>query len=300
MRRSYGKYIVSLLLFGTNGIVSSHIGLNSSEIVFWRTLIGSVLLLAVFVLTGGRFTFYRQKRQFASLALSGVATGLSWLFLYEAYQQIGVGMSSLAYYCGPVLVMALSPVLFRERLRWPSLAGMAAVLLGVVLVNGKALASGNLRWGLFCGAMSAVFYALMVIFNKKADRIVGLENAALQLFFSFLTVAAFVLLRKGASLQVAHSDWPAVLLLGVVNTGVGCWLYFSSIGRLPVHTVSICGYLEPLSAVVFSAALLNETMLPAQILGAALILGGAVFGEGEPQLARAWHAHDRRHARHAA
>ena len=70
-----------------------------------------------------------------------------------------------------------------------------------------------------------------------------------------------------------------ILILGIVNTGIGCYFYFSSIGHLPVQTVAICGYLEPLSALIFSAALLGEKLGPAQISGAALILGGTAFGE---------------------
>ncbi len=48
---------------------------------------------------------------------------------------------------------------------------------------------------------------------------------------------------------------------------------------LSIQTVSICGYLEPLSAVVFSVLLFGGVMLPVQIFGAVFILGGAVFGE---------------------
>ena len=70
-----------------------------------------------------------------------------------------------------------------------------------------------------------------------------------------------------------------ILILGVVNTGVGCYFYFSSIGELPVQTVAIGGYLEPLSALLFSAALLAETLTLVQIVGAVLILAGAAFGE---------------------
>ena len=46
-----------------------------------------------------------------------------------------------------------------------------------------------------------------------------------------------------------------------------------------MQTVAICGYLEPLSAVVFSVIFLKETMLPIQIIGAVLIIGGAMLGE---------------------
>lgn len=61
----------------------------------------------------------------------------------------------------------------------------------------------------------------------------------------------------------------------------GCYFYFSfsSIGSLPVQTVSICGYLEPLSALIFLAAILGEKLSLMQIAGAVLILGGAAFGE---------------------
>lgn len=69
------------------------------------------------------------------------------------------------------------------------------------------------------------------------------------------------------------------MVIGLLNTGVGCYFYFSSIGKLPVQTVAICGYLEPLSAVILATIILGETMLPLQILGAILIIDGAVFGE---------------------
>ena len=41
--------------------------------------------------------------------------GISWLFLFEAYRRIGVSIASLGYYCGPVIVMALAPVMFHEK-----------------------------------------------------------------------------------------------------------------------------------------------------------------------------------------
>lgn len=74
------------------------------------------------------------------------------------------------------------------------------------------------------------------------------------------------------------------MLLGAVNTGLGCCWYFSAISRLPVQTVAVCGYLEPLAAVVFAAVLLHETMLLLQMLGAVLILCGAAGAECVPML----------------
>ena len=279
MRKAYFKYIIALLLFGTNGVVASNISLSSYEIVFFRTMIGSLLLMLIFILTKGKITFVRKKRQFLSLAVSGIALGASWIFLYEAYQQIGVSFASLAYYCGPVIVMVLAPLLFQEHLTVTKGIGFSAVLIGIFLINSHLTESAANQWGLFCGAMSAIMYAVMVIFNKKAKEITGLENSMLQLIFSFLTVAVFLIYKQGFHIHIAAMDVMPVLVLGILNTGIGCYLYFSSIGKLTVQTVAICGYLEPLSAVVFSVLLLKEGMSFTQVVGAALILGGAILGE---------------------
>lgn len=279
MKKAYFKYILALLLFGSNGIIASGIALSSVEIVLYRTLIGSLLLLFLFVVMRNRFTFYRHKKYFGFLTLSGVAMGLSWMFLYEAYRQIGVSVSSLLYYCGPVIVMVLAPVVFGEKLAGRTVAGFLAVLVGIVLVNGNlAQEGGNFR-GILCGVMSAVMYSFMVIFNKKATKISGLENSLLQLAISCVTVAAFTLCRGDFVFYIPEDSILPLLFLGMVNTGIGCYLYFSNLDRLPVQSVSILGYIEPLSAVFLSVIILRESMSLLQLVGAVLVIGGAIYAE---------------------
>lgn len=278
-KKAFLKYIFALLLFGSNGIVASFIDLSSQHIVLLRTLIGSVLLIAIFFVSGGKLTFYKHKKQFLFLMVSGIAMGASWMFLYEAYARLGVSIASLLYYCGPVIVMALSPLLFKEKLTANKIIGFLAVTVGVVFINGNAFDGKGDMFGLACGLLSAAMYAFMVIFNKKAKDIVGLENSTLQLSTAFLTVAVFVGLTQGYAMQIAPASIAPILILGLLNTGIGCYFYFSSIGKLKVQTVAICGYLEPLSAVLFSVMFLSEALLPLQLIGAVLIIGGAMLGE---------------------
>lgn len=277
--KSFFKYIFALLLFGSNGIVASYIDLSSLQIVLLRTCIGSILLIALFFVTGGKPTFHKHKKQLVFLAVSGIAMGASWMFLYEAYARIGVSIASLLYYCGPVIVMALSPLLFKEKITANKAVGFLAVIVGVVLINANSFNGKGDVFGIICGLLSAVMYAFMVICNKKARDIVGLENSTLQLTIAFLTVALFVGLKQGYAMEISASGIFPILTLGLLNTGIGCYLYFSSIGKLKVQTVAICGYLEPLSAVIFSVIFLKEIMLPLQVLGAVFVIGGAMFAE---------------------
>lgn len=279
MNKAFLKYVSSLLLFGTNGIVAAHIALASQEIVWFRTLFGSLLLVGIFVATRRKLTCLQSRRAFLYLVLSGVAMAGGWLFVYEAYQRIGVSLGTLLYYCGPVLVMAAAPWLFKERLTARKLFGFAVVFAGLVMVNGLALQEGADVWGILCGVGAALTYALMVCFNKMATSADGFENSMIQLVVAFAVVTVFLGVTSGLDMVIPSEAWPYILVLGLLNTGLGCYWYFSSLGSLPAQTVAVAGYAEPLSAVIFSAVLLGEQLLPLQILGAACIIGGAAFSE---------------------
>lgn len=278
-KKAFIKYLCAVLLFGLNGIVASHISMSSYEIVFLRTLIGSALLIVLFLVSKGKFHIRENKHDFIYIILSGIAMGTSWMFLYEAYQQIGVSLSSLLYYCGPVIVMIFSPIIFKEKLTATKILGFLVVLIGIFLINDKATVSGGNSWGLFCGAMSAVMYFFMVTLNKQSKKITGMENSVIQLIVSFLTVAVFVGFKQHFVIHIPSEEWIWILVLGILNTGIGCYLYFSSLSKLPVQTVAVCGYLEPLSAVIFASLLLNEKMTTIQIAGTIFIIGGAMIGE---------------------
>ena len=281
-KRPLAKYVLSLTIFGMNGIVASYITLGSLQTVFMRTFIGSLFLALLMLVTRTRTSLFDNLKHTLYLMVSGIALGISWIFLFEAYRLIGVGTASLLYYCGPMIVMVLAPLLFHEKLTYTKTAGFIIVVIGMLCINGQALQQGKSAWGLFCGLMSAIFYAGMVIFSKKAESITGISNALGQLTTAFFTVAAFALIKGELAFQLHPNDVLPLLILGLVNTGVGCFFYFSSISKLPVQTVAICGYLEPLSAVLFSILFLNERMTAYQILGAVLILGGAAFSQMLP------------------
>ena len=271
------RYIPALLLYGANGVVASFIALESGQIVLLRCVLGSLTLLALFYLGGGRLSGLGDRRVLALLAVSGAAMAADWLLLYEAYARIGVGLPILINYTGPAIVIALSPLVLREKLTAGKLCSLALALGGAVLISGKAVSGGTDTLGIVCAALSAVAYAVMVLSNKLTTQIKGADNALLQMLFTCAVVVIYSVLRGEVKMSIAASDLLPILLLGIVCTGLACQLYFSSIGELPAQTVAICGYLEPLSAVLLSALVLGERMSPVQLLGAALIILGSLF-----------------------
>ena len=272
------KYLASLFIFGFNGIFASYVDATSAQIVFLRVLIGTVVLLGVFAVTRKPLTCLEHKRALGFLALSGCAMGLQWLLLFEAFNHIGVGMATLLNYCGPIIVIALAPFVFKERMTWNKLVGIMVVIGGVLLLNGTA--SGSLDVvGIACGLGAAALYAVMVTFSKKASAIKGLENTSIQMLAGLAAVFVVLLVKGEANVAMPLHSVPAMLELGILGTGAACLLYFSGIGEMKAQTVAVLGYLEPLGAVVLSALILGEAMTGVQLAGAACVIGGACLAQ---------------------
>lgn len=241
------------------------------ETVVWRTFLGTLVLAAAFF--ARRKPFTKNRHDAICIGVSGAAMGISWLFLFEAYRQIGVSASSLLYYCGPVVVTLLAPFVFGERLTRFDIAAIVSAAAGACAITGGFGSDANV-YGVLLGLGAALMYAVMVIFNKKSEHIKGLENSMLQTACAFF-VSLTAMLVQGKNPALGGGDVLPVLLLGVVNTGVGCLLYFSSVGRLSAVTVSVCGYIEPLAAVAFAVMMGGESLTVGTAVGALLIVGGA-------------------------
>ena len=272
-------FVASMVIFGTNGLIVANISLGSAEIVLMRTFLGSLFLLAI-VLVKRSFSFADLKADLIPATIGGAALGLNWVLLFSAYRSAGVGLSTLTYYCGPIIVLALSPVLFKEKLTWNKLLAIAAVAVGMFCITGDIEPGSDVQTGILFGGGAALLYASLIVANKRVKRLSGLNCAMYELIVAFFVVLIYLLASK-VKLPVipAAEDIVWVLAIGLVNTGLAYYLYFSSLQKLPGQTVALVCYIDPLTALLVSGAFLGEKLLGVQIAGAVLILGGACLGE---------------------
>ena len=272
-------FVASMVIFGTNGLIVANISLGSAEIVLMRTFLGSLFLLAI-VLVKRSFSFADLKADLVPATMGGAALGLNWVLLFSAYRSAGVGLSTLTYYCGPIIVLALSPVLFKEKLTWNKLLAIAAVAVGMFCITGDIEPGSDVQTGILFGGGAALLYASLIVANKRVKRLSGLNCAMYELIVAFFVVLIY-LLASNVKLPVipAAEDIVWVLVIGLVNTGLAYYLYFSSLQKLPGQTVALVCYIDPLTALLVSGAFLGEKLLGVQIAGAVLILGGACLGE---------------------
>lgn len=274
---SYGMYILSLLIFGTNGYYVSHISMQSSQIVLMRTLIGGAVLTCLVLMRGG-FDRESIRGEWFPLLLGGAALGLNWVALFEAYRLLNVSLATLIYYVGPILVLLFSPILFREKLTGRKILSVLIVAVGFVCISGSIVVTGMNPMGLLSAVFSALFYAALILFNKRIVRTSGMETAAVELDVAFVVVLAYALFTVGLA-RITAADVPYIAGIGLINTGLAYLLYFSGLQKLSGQSVALISYIDPVSALIFSALLLKENMTPVQMTGAVFVVAGAIFGE---------------------
>ncbi|MBQ6397817.1 MAG: DMT family transporter, partial [Oscillospiraceae bacterium] len=158
------------------------------------------------------------------------------------------------------------------------IAALGIVAVGLVCISGSIASGAMSLTGLLIASLSALLYASLIVFNKRIVRTGGLQTAAIELDVAFVVVLVYVLLTSGLPRPV-RAELPYVVLIGLVNTALAYLLYFTGLQKLPASSVALLSYADPVSALLFAALLLHESMTSLQLFGAVLILGGAILGE---------------------
>lgn len=280
--RAKGMNITAMFLFGTIGVFVKHINLSSEEIAFFRAVIAAAMIAAWQLARGRRIRLPESKKSLVLLMFSGAMIGFNWILLFEAYRYTSVSVATLSYYFAPVIVTAVCPFLFRERPALSQVVCFVFSTLGLVLIisaGGLEGGSDNLT-GVAYGLGAAVLYAGIILINKSLPEIDGIDRTILQFFVGMIVMFPYVLFKSGFHFMEADGISLAnLLILGLLHTGIGYCLYFSSLRRLRGQEAAILSYMDPLVACILSVTVLGQPMTAMQAAGGAMILGFTLFNE---------------------
>ena len=272
----------SMVVFGTIGLFVRQIPVTSGELALYRAVMAAVLLGCYFVLTKQSIDLKKIRRELPLLLASGLAMGINWIFLFEAYKYTTVSVATLSYYFAPVLVTLACPILFKEKMGLKQWICFIMSTVGIVLITGIGdLSKGDSHFtGICFGLGAAVFYAAVILLNKYIKGVAGIQRTFLQFVAAIVILVPYVLFTSGISLGAMNgTGWICLLIVGLFHTGITYCLYFSSLKELPGQEAAVLSYMDPLVAVLVSVFVLGEQMTGLQILGGALILGFTFWNE---------------------
>ena len=277
--------ILSMAVFGTLAPFVRRIPVSSGELALYRAVMAAVLIGGYLLMTGQRINFRSLQKELVMLMISGMAMGVNWILLFEAYRYTTVSVATLSYYFAPVIVTAACPFLFKEKLTARQILCFVMSTIGLVLVigvGGFGQGSSDMLGVLF-GLGAALLYATVILLNKFIKGVAGIQRTFLQFLAAILILVPYVASSSGVTLGgMDGMGWLCLLVVGLVHTGVAYCFYFSALKELPGQEAAILSYIDPLVAVVVSVTVLGESISLAQIVGGALILGFTLWNEVKP------------------
>lgn len=278
------KYITAVILYGTIGMFLRYVHAPSELVALCRGIIGAAFIFLYRLLQGQQPDRSAIRKALPLLIFSGVCLGLNWIFLFAAYIRTTVAVASLCNYLAPAVVILVTPAVLRERLDLRKIPFVLLALAGILLVSGVWEDGGGDTAGVLLGLAAAVFFVLLVVCNRKLKAVPALDRAMIQLAVSAAAILPYVLIRNwGTMPELDLRSWGIILMLGIVHTGLAYCFYFSGMGSLPVQTVAILGYLEPVVSVLCSVLFLREPLSLPGWIGAFLVLASAAVSEALPE-----------------
>jgi drug/metabolite transporter (DMT)-like permease len=200
-------------------------------------------------------------------------------FLGLQYVTAGVGRLLLFVY--PTIVVLLSAAFFKKPIRRRDVAALVVTYAGVALVLSEAAGGENLDLPMGAALVfgSALAYAVyLVIGAEVAQRIGAIRFAALAISAACLCcILQFLLLRPLSALVLPKEVYGLMVIVAAVCTVIPIFLTAEALRRIGANQVAMIGAVGPVSAILFGGIVLDETMSPIQLAGAALVIVGVLL-----------------------
>lgn len=251
-----------------------------------RFTIAGVVLAALLRARGERLPGREHWRGMATVGLLLIGVGNGAVIVAE--QWVPSGITAVVIATSPfwmAIVEALIPG--GERFSSRALTGMCIGFGGILLLLWPDLTAGGeigrqFVVGLVALQLAQVGWSIGTSYSKRhAPQENALAASALQMFFGGAAMLAVATVRgEWRDLAFSARSVAAELYLIVAGSLVAYPAYVYALRHLPVSTVSLYAYINPVIAVLLGALLLAEPLGARIVFASALVLAGVAVVRG--------------------
>jgi drug/metabolite transporter (DMT)-like permease len=263
-------------------IAYNEAGMQPLDFVIWRFLFATPCIWLLLLVSGGlhgagtlpRFQLLGAGAVFAAGALCSVL----------ALARVPASTYTVLIYTYPAIV-ALMLLVIGERLAVRGWLALAITLVGVLLTVPNVRDALNVQdnSGVWIALANSAAYALYIVLSSRILR--GHSNLGAASALSITgTLLALLLLVVGRGLTppATAQGWLVMLGVGTVATVLPTFTFYAGMKHVGAGQAAIFSTLEPVLVLMLSFLLLREQMVMIQIVGAALILAGALILQLNP------------------
>jgi drug/metabolite transporter (DMT)-like permease len=259
---------------------------SPGTLVFFRTVIGGVVLLPLALRAGGFGPVLRRWKPL--LAFAAIEIALPWLLLGNAEQHLSSSLTGLLVAAVPLVGVVAGRVGGTgdhvDARRW---AGLLLGLAGVGMLVGLDLGGLSLLAVGEVGLVAVGYATAPVIMARQLSDLPSFPVVSAALLLSAVAYAPYGLTHWPS--HVAAAGVASILALGLACTALAFVLFFALIGEIGPARATVITYVNPAIAVALGLLLLNEQFTVGMGIGFPLILVGSVLAAsaGRRRAARA-------------
>jgi DME family drug/metabolite transporter len=267
------------ILWGSIGVAVRSLqdaSLSPLVIAFWRMVCACAVLAPLLGLRGARDLVAAARRP-GRLLVVAVGSLTFQLLYFVAVRDVGVAVATLVTLgLAPVAVTLYEAVQHRRAPTPRTLAVLTCALIGLALVaSTSGIDVGTAPrplLGLAEAVASGLAYAGTTVLSVPLSARVGplLITAASSVVAVVLLLP--VVLAIGPAVPLSPRVLGGLVWLGVVTTVIAYGLFYAGLRTTPGSVAMVLTLLEPATAVVLAALVLDEPITPHGALGAALLL----------------------------
>ncbi|QNR68030.1 DMT family transporter [Paenibacillus peoriae] len=269
-----------LLLISILSVSISSIMIKSSDtptsVAGMYRLYMSVLIMLPFVPWKMFRSLEMNKKDWSTVFIAGLFLGLYFLFWMESLVYTSVASSMVILSLQPLFVMMGSYFMFRERANILTLLCLIAALVGSIIIAWGDI--GISREALIGDGLSLVGTILVSAYMLAGQKVSHKINANLYSVIVFFiggsVMLVYNLLNHYALIEYDSSDWIYFLLLAVIPTIFGQYIFNLLLKSMGATTVSVGIIGEPVLAIILAYLFLGEIISAFQFIGGIMTLFG--------------------------
>jgi inner membrane transporter RhtA len=228
-----------------------------------RLALASVILAAVW----RPWRLRPTAREARSILVYGMAMGCMNFCFYSALYRIPLGIAVALEFTGPLAVAIAASHRAADYL-WIALAALG--LLALLPLGHQSISAAGIAFALSAG----VFWALYIVFGRKAGTAHGGATTAMGTVVGALVIAPIGVAQAGASL-LDPAILPAALGVAVLSSALPYSLEMFALTRIPTRTFGVLMSAEPALAALSGLAFLHESLSLTQWAAIASIMAAS-------------------------
>lgn len=274
----------AIFLLAGNGYFAKEISIEVFDITAYRSILAAFALFLLLAAKRQGIRLLSPSHYPISIGL-GLLLGIHWVTFFYSMRISTVALGMTVLYTYPIITVFLERLLFNKAIRLYDVFVAVAVLVGVGLMAtaGDGFEGGNIE-GVLVGLLSALCFAAR---NVTQQRYMRGYPAYLTIFYQVLVIGLLCLpfVKVGTMELVEHSwdDALKLILLGVMFTALPHTLLANSLRTISAKSVALIGCLQPVIGTVIAFILINDQPSIQVMIGAGIVLIGAVSETLKPQ-----------------